>query len=263
MSWAITGRWPPSAAARSTVCLLGHGSGLEISTDGGRTWSRISTVALVNSLAVSPGIIYAGGEGLFSTTDPLSTWEEITPEGAAGDIVAIAVSPLDSATMTVLDGDGKLFLSTNGGLAWERLSIDAPRSTRAMAMMPDRGLIYLGTTDQGVLAGNGRDGWGSANGFVNGALPTINARAIAYDARSGDSFEGVNGIFTGALYAGTVLGLFKSVDGGQSWNRLPLAAKVQAVAISRRDPNVITVVDNRGRVFRSADRGLSWDFGTR
>ena len=139
----------------------------------------------------------------------------------------------------------------------------APSSTRSLTIMPMRGLMYIGTTDQGVLGGDGRDEWASANGFVNGALPTVHAPSVFYDARSGDSFEGVNGRFEGALYVGTDRGVFKSIDGGASWNQLELDVAIRALTVSRGDPSVITAVDGRGRVFRSADRGLSWDYGAR
>ena len=141
--------------------------------------------------------------------------------------------------------------------------MQAPRSTKSIAIMSPRDLIYLGTTDQGVIAGNGREPWASANGFVNGALPTVHARSIIYDAFSGDSFEGVNGRFEGALYVGTDLGIFRSLDGGSSWNLLGLDAVVTAITVDRSVSNIITAVDERGRIFRSSDKGFSWTFGVR
>ncbi|HLC29258.1 MAG TPA: hypothetical protein VJM51_00565, partial [Dehalococcoidia bacterium] len=65
-------------------------------------------------------------------------------------------------------------------------------------------------------------------------------------------------VMTGALYAGIDDGLFKSTDGGGSWNRLPFAVGVQALALDPSNSGTIYVVDRQGRVFRSADRGLTW-----
>ena len=243
--------------------ILAHGAGIHLSGDGGKNWAAIYGGGPVNSLAVSPGVVYIAGEGLFTATDLQSDWREITPPGSSGEFVAAAVNPAAAYAITAVDSGGSIFTSADAGENWERLPVAAPPSTRSLTIMSTRGLMYIGTTDQGVLAGDGRDEWASANGFVNGALPTVHAPSIFYDARSGDSFEGVNGRFEGALYVGTDRGVFKSIDGGASWNRLELDIAVRALTVSRGDPSVITAVDGRGRVFRSADRGLSWNHGSR
>ena len=243
--------------------LLSHESGIHLSGDGGRNWSAVQSDSPINSLAVSPGTVYIGTRGLFAATDLESNWREITPPGGSGEILAVAVSPADFEVIAVVDSAGAVFVSSDAGGSWERLPLAAPVSTRSLTIMPTHGLMFLGTTDQGVLAGDGRERWTSANGFVNGALPTVRSPSVVYDPLSGDSFEGVNGRFEGALYAGTDLGLFKSVDGGMSWNRLALDIAVEALAVGGGAPRTITAVDGRGRVFRSDDRGLSWDFGAR
>ncbi|MCY4109291.1 MAG: hypothetical protein OXG11_09710 [Chloroflexi bacterium] len=243
--------------------ILAHGAGIHLSGDGGSNWAPVYGGGPVNSLAVSPGVVYIASQGLFTATDLQSEWREITPPGSSGEFVAAAVNPAAAYAITAIDSAGYVFVSADAGGSWERLPVAAPSSTRSLTIMPMRGLMYIGTTDQGVLGGDGRDEWASANGFVNGALPTVHAPSIFYDARSGDSFEGVNGRFEGALYVGTDRGVFKSIDGGASWNLLELEVAVRALTVSRGDPSVITAVDGRGRVFRSADRGLSWDYGAR
>ena len=243
--------------------ILAHGAGIHLSGDGGKNWASAYGGGPVNSLAVSPGVVYIAGQGLFTATDLQSEWREITPPGSSGEFIAAAINPAAAYAITTIDSAGNVFLSTDAGGSWERLPVTAPSSTRSLTIMPMRGLMYIGTNDQGVLGGDGRDEWASANGFVNGALPTVHAPSIFYDARSGDSFEGVNGRFEGALYVGTDRGVFKSIDGGASWNRLELDVAIRTLTVSRGDPSVITAVDGRGRIFRSADRGLSWDYGAR
>mgnify|MGYP001448161484 CR=1 FL=1 len=128
--------------------------------------------------------------------------------------------------------------------------------------MPTHGLMFLGTTDQGVLAGDGRERWTSVNGFVNGALPTVRSPSVVYDALSGDSFEGVNGRFEGALYAGTDLGLFKSVDGGMSFERVDMGftptSTIFGLAFDEREPSHMYCATSGGDVFASHDSGDTW-----
>ncbi len=243
--------------------ILAHGAGIHLSGDGGKNWASVYGGGPVNSLAVSPGVVYIAGQGLFTATDLQLEWREVTPPGSSGEFIAAAVDPAAAYAITTIDSAGSVFVSADAGESWERLPVEAPSSTKSLTIMPMRGLMYIGTTDQGVLGGDGRDEWASANGFVNGALPTVHAPSIFYDARSGDSFEGVNGRFEGALYVGTDRGVFKSIDGGASWNLLELDVAIRALTVSRGDPSVITAVDGRGRVFRSADKGLSWDYGAR
>ncbi len=60
-------------------------------------------------------------------------------------------------------------------------------------------------------------------------------------------------------------GLWKSSDGGENWNLVTLsqlaAKKIYAIAQDPFNPSVVyvaAVVDNRGRIFKTEDSGLSW-----
>ncbi|HEX7186182.1 MAG TPA: hypothetical protein VF756_30435 [Thermoanaerobaculia bacterium] len=65
------------------------------------------------------------------------------------------------------------------------------------------------------------------------------------------------------LYAGTDAGVYKSVDGGESWFRLSLPESlVQALAVSPSDPDILYVsigaLPTVAGVFRSTDAGETW-----
>ena len=138
------------------------------------------------------------------------------------------------------------------------LSAALPRQVSGL-VVAGGGWLYLATLDQGVLTSRDGQTWAPASGFVTGALPTLQIAALTFDPRSGDSYLTPTGErLTGALYAGTDQGLFKSVDGGASWTRLPLQTDVKALAVHPSRSETLLVVDSRGRVFRSEDRGLTW-----
>ncbi|MBI4496716.1 MAG: hypothetical protein HY689_02310 [Chloroflexi bacterium] len=249
---------------RSTV-YLSHHDGLQVSRDGGRTWAAApgvqgDTMGMVSHPA-APGTLYlTGHDVLLKSSDGGRTWGTLAHDLPGTDIHALAGHPDQPQTLYAFVAGHGLYRSANGGASWTLLSDRVPLSTSGIAVLggtPET--IYLATQDQGVLASSdGGTSWANASGFVNGALPTRMAFAIVYDPKSGDRYESMGAGFVGALYLGTDRGLFKSIDGGQSWNALPLRSEVAALALDPADSRVLLAADSRGQVFRSADRGLTW-----
>jgi len=67
----------------------------------------------------------------------------------------------------------------------------------------------------------------------------------------------------GAIFLGTHVGLFRSENGGRSWQKVALATKhshldVMAVTPDPRDPKTIYVASHEAGVFKSTDGGSTW-----
>jgi len=82
-----------------------------------------------------------------------------------------------------------------------------------------------------------------------GGFEHVHALAIAADGRS--------------LFLGAHTGLFRSEDGGRSWQKVALSAEhdhldVMAVATDPRDPLIIYVATHEAGVFKSSDGGTTW-----
>jgi photosystem II stability/assembly factor-like uncharacterized protein len=61
------------------------------------------------------------------------------------------------------------------------------------------------------------------------------------------------------MYAASADGLWKSGDGGQTWQRLTTApAGVTALAVHPLDQMRVFAGTGQGTLFRSADGGVSW-----
>jgi len=209
-----------------------NGGGLNVSTDGGGTWTsrRVgSAVSYVWSTAVDrrSGAVFAGtvGEGLWRSTDGAQTFSRL---GAA--------TLTDTRTIAA-DGDrilagGRLGLhrSTDGGATWtQTLTVYVSNLTVDPS---DASLIYAATQTGGVL--RSRDG-GLTFTATNSGLTSLRmsrGNGVVVDPRSSNT-----------LYVGTEgAGVFKSTDGGGSWRAVSQGLAnltVFALALDPASPDVL------------------------
>src|SRR5262249_12080216 len=83
--------------------------------------------AAFNSIAIGPGIVYAGtsGGGVFKSADGAQTWTPINA-GLTGPFVnAVVVDPSTPATVYAV-GFGNVLKSTNSGESWSFLTSGIP-----------------------------------------------------------------------------------------------------------------------------------------
>lgn len=231
------------------------------STNQGSDWQRLPLDGTVRLVAAGPGAdasIYLAGTRLWrggaTGVQPLATSFPLS------ELRALAVDPLDSRRVYAAVAGKGLYESDNGGSSWSPVSPDVPPDTTSLTATGGKGgFVFLGTSTQGIFGSVAGDRWSNASGFVNGALPTHVITALAFDPKSGDQYQGPSGdTMSGALFAGTNLGIFKSIDGGRSWSALPFRHPVQALAIDPTGSHLMLAVDANGDVYRSTDDGNSW-----
>lgn len=246
------------------IVLLASTDGLFASPTDGTDWSPAMIKGRVTSVATSPGQprrIYIAGSHLFeASNDGGKSFQPVPGPLASENVQALAVSPVSAQVLYAVTTEKGLLLSKDGGQTWSTLDAHMPASTRSLAVTADATpTIYLATADQGVLGSTNGHDWSNANGSVNTALPTNDVSALVFDPNSGDRYVGPSGgAITGALYAATNQGLFKSISGGTSWSGLPFHLAAAAVAVSPANSSLIVLVDTSGNVYRSTDRGITW-----
>ena len=154
-------------------------------------------------LSLLPGLLLAPGVGA-------QTWLPVGPPG--GDVRSLAADPRNPRVVYLGTTDGILYRSDDAGRRWRRL---APGLSRRGVSLDDlwvdpRGRVLVGYWE---LAGGGG---GVARSLDGGAsftvLPDIDGQAVKALAFAPSNPD--------VLAAGTLAGVFRSDDGGDSWRRI-------------------------------------------
>ncbi|HEV7487140.1 MAG TPA: hypothetical protein VGQ65_15790 [Thermoanaerobaculia bacterium] len=187
----------------SNILLVPYGN-LVRSTDGGSTFTRSAaglTAARTSAIVVDPrneSIIYTcGASGIFKSVDRGETWTSLheTPT------THLAVDPFNSQTIYAITS-AHFRRSLNGGVTWEEYAERVGTAWDIAADPRTPGTLYtLG--QEGPYKKVGEAAWT----LKNSGLPRV---AFA-------SFIRVDPANSSVLYLGTASGLYKSVDGGDTW----------------------------------------------
>ena len=244
----------------------------------------------VEGVRGQPETYYMGatGGGVWKTTDGGEVWENIS-DGffGTGSVGAVAVAESDPNLVwvgmgehavrgvTTSHGDG-VYRSTDAGRTWSHMGLEGTRAVSRIEIdprNPDRvfvaaqGSPYGPTEDRGIYrTTDGGESWEKVlyvhdeSGATELAMDMTNPRILyaamwdhrryPWQVRSG----------------GEGSGIWKSTDGGDSWEELTgglpdLMGKI-GVDVSRANPDVlyanIEAADGQGGVYRSDDAGASW-----
>ena len=98
-------------------------AGLWQSQDGGRTWTAVQNIPDNGAVAVTYvranrrlyATTFGDLTGLYVSVDDGQSWK---PAGLNGTLLAVAVSPLDPDHIIVVNDQGEVFASRDGGTSW-------------------------------------------------------------------------------------------------------------------------------------------------
>ena len=251
------------------------------------TSGRISGFAIDPSNPTRYYVAVASG-GVWKTTNAGVTWTPIFDNEASYSIGAIAVDPKNFLTVWVGTGENNsqrsvsygsgLYKSDDGGRSWRNVGLKTSEHIGRIAIDPkDSNIVYVAS--QGPLWGSGgerglfktTDGgktWKnilniSENTGVTDVVIDPNDPTTIYCA----SYQRRRHMWT-LINGGPESAIYKSTDAGATWNKLRAGlpnvdlGRV-GLAISPVDSNVIyatvEAADRRGGIFRSSDRGSSWE----
>lgn len=250
---------------------------------------RISALAIHPS---EPQTIYLGAAagGIFKSIDKGITWSPIFDNNSSLAIGDIAVAPSDKNIVYVgtgesnggggsvsFDGTG-VFKSTNGGVSWQHIGLNNIGSTGKVVIDPQNpnrvfvgamGFLYASNSDRGIFRTlDGGQSWekvlyltdstGCIDLVMHPQNPNILYAAMWERMRYPDARN----------YGGATCGIFRSIDGGNTWTRLQDGLPTSdigriGITISPSDPSVLYSIytDKIGYfkgAYKTSNGGDSW-----
>jgi photosystem II stability/assembly factor-like uncharacterized protein len=229
----LEGREVLSLALIGSEVIAGTDDGLFLSAGYTGAWTRLTTIVdgvdahprVTDVVALSPRrVLAATSKGLLRTADGGRTWQRM-PLGISEQISTLAVSPNDSDLVLAATPMG-FFRSTDGGDVWTQISSglgDVP--VHSVAFVPTDNRVLFTATPQGLFRSADQGiTWARATGGI--PWTDITGLAIHPDGRT---------MYASAFATG---GVFRSIDAGTSWERLPTeglaSERVWTLAV---DPN--------------------------
>jgi photosystem II stability/assembly factor-like uncharacterized protein len=242
------------------------------SIDGGKSWTGLGSDGSFGPLLTYgvPGsgasrLWLAEQDTIYTSAGDDQTFSALGKPRPGALVKALAVDPSNPRSLYVVVVGGALMHSDDGGTSWLQVNTTGqaglPQDTASLSLLSGVSTVLFGASPTAGVFASSDDGrsWSASNGFVNGLLPTRAINVLLYDPGSGDRFVAPDGaVFHGALYAGTALGLFKSIDAGGSWRPMALHSPIEALALDPAHSSTILAVDNQGRVYESHDHAETW-----
>jgi photosystem II stability/assembly factor-like uncharacterized protein len=244
------------------VVFFGHHNGVMRSADGGRTWSTLVEQPNFDAMGLGlgrAGRMYLAGHDVFQSSDDGGvSWQPISHNLPGTDIHGFAVSPdAPNQLYAFVAGQGG-FRSADAGQTWQPLDGELPEDVMALAAGGAGQTLFANSMGSGLLrsADAGRTWMPTMAGMDTGTSGMSGMPGMG--AMSG---MGLTAVGT-TVYAGTHGGLYKSMDSGTTWTKLPFPAdNVAVIAASPTQPDIVlAIIENgpQGLVYRSEDGGQTW-----
>ena len=239
-----------------------------------------------------PNIFYIGvnNGGVWKTDDYGRTWKPIFDDQPTGSIGDVAVAPSNPNTIYVASGEGLqrpdlsvgngMYKSVNAGKTWQHIglseglqiggiSVDPKNENRVFAAV--FGHPYGPNKERGVYrTTDGGKNWEQVlyidenTGAIQVTIDPTDPNIVYADMFASRLAPWENG-----EWAGPKSGLFKSTDGGNTWNQLKTGLPTPADGLDRigfciapSDHNrlyaVVSANEKNGGIYRSDDGGGSW-----
>jgi photosystem II stability/assembly factor-like uncharacterized protein len=242
--------------ARAGTKLFGAATtGIQSSTDNGASWTFDAFSNGAYSFSASGSTIYLGSSSkVFKSTDLGATWIDMSTGLGKGGIQALLYDGSTLFAGTPADAIG-MFRSTNGGANWEPAAAGLPIASEIRSLIAFGGYVFAGTQGDGIYRSSDHgDSWAKTD--VNNNL-LAQALVLSFCAKDN------------ALFAGAINGVYKSTDGGATFQRtldgFPPNENVAVFTLTVSSGNILAGVnvslsptESLNTIFYSSDDGSTW-----
>jgi len=244
-------------------------------------------VAAVAGTDQNPYLYYVGaaGGGVWRSANGGVTWTDVFGKQPTASIGALAIAPSDQRIVWVGTGESKVrndttagdgvWSSNDGGATWRQAGIDSPSIARILVGRRDPNLVLVGALGDPYRDSGDRGVYRTTDGGKTwrqtlSVGPQTGASDLAWDRQHNRTvFAGMwqlRRVPWGFTSGGAQDGLFRSRDGGATWQRLTghgLPSGIMGrigVAVAPSDPKrVYALIQSRqGSLWRSDDGGDTW-----
>ena len=259
MSWdvveqfALTGI---SSFARAGTKLFGAATtGIQSSTDNGASWNFEAFSDGAYSFSASDSTIYMGSSSkVFKSTDLGATWIDVSTGLGKGGIQALLYDGSTLFAGTPADAVG-IYRSTNGGQSWDPAAAGLPVASLIRGQIAFGAYVFAGTEGDGIYRSSDHGNSWTKTDVDNSLL----AHQLVFAFCAKDN----------ALYAGAGNGIYKSTDGGTTFQRtlngFPPNINVTAYSLTVSSGNLLAAVNisfspsqSLEGIFYSPDNGSNW-----
>jgi photosystem II stability/assembly factor-like uncharacterized protein len=244
------GLWERGTTVRRYLAM---GNGLHRSDDGGKTWRVLTSWQTEEVLSVAPdpvdsAIIYISTPfGVFKSTDDGGHWRKKS-QGMKKWFVKKVIIDLKNRSTLYATGEDDLYRTTDGGEHWKPLNVGATQIEAVIQDPSNANHLLVSSGVEGVCVSfDGGKTWTRGKG-----LPEEGFYAVCVS-------PGQPRVYAG----GYKTGLWKSDDGGVSWERLWQDNDIEAIFtlfLQPDNPKHLMMGTSGQGVFESFDEGKTWSY---
>ena len=234
-------------------------TGIQTSTDNGASWNFEPFSNGADSFSANGSTIYLGSNSkVFKSTDFGATWIDVSTGLGKGGIQALLFDGTNLFAGTPADSAG-IYRSTNGGTSWDPAAAGLPIGKVIRSLISFGAYVFAGTEGDGIYRSSDRgDTWAKTD--VNN---TLLAQQLVFTFCTKDQ----------ALFAGAQNGIYKSTDGGATFQRIingfPANIGVFAWSLTVSGGDIVAAVtvllspsEPLDGIFYSSDDGSTWHQAT-
>ena len=242
----------------NTVYITGAQGGVWKTTDGGNTWTPLTddlsslasgyiTIDPTNNLTLYYGtgeLHFCGdcyfGDGLFKSTDGGESWTKIATTSQVGSRISKIVVNSSHPNVIYVGNNGGVSVSWDGGVSWN-YTISGAYCNDVEVNPTNPNIVYASFWGYGIYKSTDA---GSSWVHLTTGLPAggFTRIELAVSPSNGDV---IYASFASTSY--DLLGLYKSIDGGDNWTQLsgtpdylyPQGFYDHCIIVDPADPNIV------------------------